>query len=358
MALILPKYFDCVVAIGADYPTDGKKKVWIALFFIIFLCAYLTSCSNDDTINKEVNNFEINEIAFPNPPVEIANNDNWSFQLINYFNVVKVSETKYYMYFTAFENNVSYYDDFNQNIYLASSTDCVHWQYEHTLIMKNAVEMSVFVLPGDEYPFRLIANVHREKKDWTPECTRMLCMWKSKDGLNFEDRTILLNDMVHDTQNVMIVYPDYLKLFTRSWVLGRYLGLENIGVNRKISVCNFDYDGNQLTSLTMLSPDYVYNSAASLYRGREIMFPTFFNEKEGNNDSCYVKSYVNLGFYTKEISCELGKWLKEDEKWVTVAPGIISIGDKNFIFYNVHTRSHDSGATDKSRYYMIEIVIK
>ena len=316
------------------------------------------SCNKDNFGDSSV--VTISRISFPSPPIEICTSSELGVQFINYFNIVKVRDDMFYMYYQAFDGEV-FHNDFDQNIYFAYSTDGFHWKHErpghmNNIILRNVVEMSVFRVPDETYPFRLIGNVLRDQDQITSECNRTLCIWKSKDGLLFEQKSILLDDVVHDTQNVMLVYNNYMKLYTRDWIWGEINNKRQL-LNRKVAVCNFDFNGKQLTSLEMLPMDHLYNSAASLYKGYELLFPTYFDEIEGGTDSCYVKNYIVNNGVVKELECEFNNCLQSDENWVIISPGIIEINNRTYISYVTNTASHDNQDTGKeeSRFKLVEI---
>lgn len=330
------------------------------LLLVFVLLVY--SCSVFDNPTNEIKN-EITQILFPNPPIEIETNEGAGMQYINYFNILKLAEDKYYMYYTAFEYGVDLSPGWNQNVYFAYSTDGFHYIHKSptgggNLIMKNVVEQMAFYIPGQEKPFRLIGNVKiPSPTSWWKD--RFLYMWESKDGFTFDDPKLLLDDdEMHDTQNVMLVYDDYLKLYARTWKWDEYNGVYQ-RVGRKLSVCTFDLNGNKTSDLQVLQPDYVYTSAATLYNGREILFPTYFNEIMGGDDGCYVMNFVINGTECQELPCEFNRWIEEDEKWVLISPGIITIGEKDYLGYMTKSKSHDNKIGDiVTRYKLIEVVIQ
>lgn len=328
-------------------------------FFACFLALLFSSCNSDDADFTQ-----IQKIVFPSDPIEIASNTDLNMQFINYFNIIKVKGDLYYMYYQAIGRDVTWNSVWDQSLYFAYSRDGFHWTYEKpnggdNKLMSNVIETSVFVIPGDEYPFRLIGNVLRKKgKGFLYSQSYYLCMWKSKDGVIFENPLLLMYG--HDTQNCMIVYEGYLKLFTREWMSREKPEGKREVFNRKISTCKFDYNGLQLTPLKTLYPDYVYNSAVSYYQGNEVFFPTYFNNIDGDPDSCYIKNYVITDGQMRELECEFNIHLEDNEKWAIVSPGLIEIGDKLFISYNTRTESHDSDEKGSliSKYKLIEVEFK
>ena len=297
-------------------------------------------------------------VDFPDPPVEIMSNldessSEYDCRLINYFNIVQVKEDLFYMYYAAFGNN-SGEADIDQGLFFAYSSDAIHWKREtpdggSNLLLENGIqEQSVFKLDTDkEYPFRLIANIKEDGKF-------KLCMWRSKNGyvFDFSDKTVLLDDRLHDTQNVIVPRSTYLRLYTRLW--------NESATNRRNGVAKLTKDANRISSVDTLNGDFLYNSAASLINeSTDLLLPTYMNNKseEVKSDSAYFKAYLNFGSLCQEIDMNLNKWLKDDEKWRIAAPGIIKIKGHSYIAYYTWTWSHDSPqpVDGVSRYYLIRM---
>ena len=150
----------------------------------------------------------------------------------------------------------------------------------------------------------------------------------------------------------MIDKGNRLCLYTRLW--------GNKARNRRIGVADFDLSGNKLTPLDTLYGDYVYNSAASyLNEQYDMLIPTFMNNADGNDksDKAYFVAYLNHDGNNRSYPINLNKWIKDDEKWVLAAPGIIKIGKDNYIAYNTRNWSHDTRMPEGgiSRYYLIKV---
>ena len=337
----------------------GKLSLLVWLGFCI-----ICSCVNEHNKFNNTSFKQIRKIVFPSDPIEIASNTDLNMQLINYFNIIRVKKDLYYMYYQAIGKDVPWNSEWDQNLYFAYSRDGFHWTHRKpngvdNKIMANMIETSVFLIPGDEYPFRLIGNILRKKgRGLLYSQGYYLCMWKSKDGINYEKPLLLMGG--RDTQNSMVVYKGYIKLFTREWMTRDNSNGKRLASNRKISTCNFDYNGMQLTPLRALYPNYVYNPAVSCYKGNEVLFPTYYNNIDGDPDSCYIKNFVITDGKIRELECEFNRHLEDNEKWVVVSPGLIEIGDKLYISYNTRTEPHDSEEKDSliSKYKLIEVEFK
>ncbi len=197
----------------------------------------------------------------------------------------------------------------------------------------------------DQCPFRLIANIEENGKE-------LMCIWKSENGIVFNNRVTVMDDFLHDIQNVVVPTEDNMKLYTRLWD----------GWNRKIATGLLDKDGKLFTSLDTLKIDHVYNSAASKLDSQyDILFPTYMNNKmsDPQTDKAYLKSFLIKDGICQEIECSINKWIKPEEKWMLVSPGIIDIKGDTYIAYNTRTWSHDTKKPDDgiSQYYIIRVKI-
>lgn len=311
-------------------------------------CAILASCS--PKASQEPLEPRTCTISFPEPPVTILDAEKAGKQLIGYLDIVQVGEKDFRMYYIALEKGAEI-KDFNHNLYIAHSDDLVNWKTERPgggsdLIMQGVIEQSVCYLEGDEYPFRLVANVledHRYK----------MCMWFSKDGVDFGRRNVIMEDEMHDAQVSLVPRDNGFKLYYRKSVK---LGPGNY--KRLVLQCDLDKDGNKISESIPAAGEYLYNSAASrLNDESDLLLPTYFNNTPGQGDSCYFKAYVQTGDVAQEIDCPLNRWIGKDEKWAIAGPGIFSLYGRNYIAYNTRNTSHDEGRIDRSEYKLIEISI-
>lgn len=325
-------------------PNDDMKAV--KTFFALVMALSLTSCKSGDLSYRHYS------IEFPEAPVTLFDNEDAGMQRLGYLNVIQESDTLYRMYYLALEKGVEVKDTRHCLCY-AWSNDLVNWHRENPLggsnvLMHNLVDQSVCYLEGDEYPYRLIANVDNERGKYD------MCMWFSKDGINFTDRKLVLDDMNHDSQTVLIPEDGYLKMYLRYTVR---LGPGNY--KRLLAMRHLDYQGNPITEMEIITDEFLYNSAASkLDDDFDLLLPTYFNNAPGMGDACHLNAYIQHGLYSQPIECPLNDWIEEDEKWVSVGPGILHRDGKSYIVYNTYSNSHDApGILPGSRYKLIEIKI-
>lgn len=290
---------------------------------------------------------QIASVNFPDPPVEILSNEDVGMDIINYFNIIQLPGGGYRMYFSGW-NGETYTDDnfeIGQHLYYAESEDGFHYVFKGK-VMDGVIEQSVFLTGEEEKPFGLVGR--------TLENGRLnLFLWKSEDGIEFGDKTMLLIKW-HDTQNAMVPRDGRLKLYTRVW--------GDDWVNRKIAVAEYSADGERLTEIQPLAGDFLYNAApCPVDDGHDLLFPTYFNNKypAGGTDTCFFRCYEADGLYSKEIPCNLNEWIGPDEKWVLASPGFININGDRYLAYNSRNWSHDTpfrkGVT--SRYKLIKATV-
>lgn len=310
------------------------------------LLAFLASCGSEDLSNR------LYSIEFPEAPVTLFDNEEAGLQRMGYLNVIQESDSLFRMYFIGLENGVEVRDT-NYCLFYAWSKDLVNWHREiegreSNKIMDHLCDQSVCYIKGDEYPYRLIANVTNARGKYD------MCMWFSKDGINFTDKKIVLDDMNHDSQTVLIPEDGYLKMYFRKSVR---LGPGNY--KRLVVTRHLDYQGNPITDMEVITDEFLYNTAASkLDKDFDLLIPTYFNNAPGLGDACHLNAYIQHGLYSMPIECPLNDWIEEDEKWVSVGPGILHLDGKSYIVYNTYHNSHDAGEYDGgSNYKLIEIKI-
>lgn len=311
------------------------------------LCCVLASCKGEDLRSR------LYSIEFPQAPVKLFDNIEAGVQRLGYLNVIQESDTLFRMYYIALPEGEEIRDT-NFCLYHAWSRDLVNWhrevpQAEDNVLMRHLCDQYVCYLEGDEYPYRLVANVTNSRGKYD------LSMWFSKDGINFTDRKVVLDDANHDSQTVIIPEDGYLKMYLRHTVR---LGPGNY--KRLLATMRLDYQGNPITTMEDITDEFIYNSAASkLDEDFDLLLPTYFNNAPGLGDACHLNAYIQHGLYSKPIECPLNDWIREDEKWVSVGPGILHLDGKSYIIYNTYSNSHDTSLLPDtvSKYELIEIRI-
>ena len=209
-----------------------------SIILIVLLSVISSSCCHQ---TKK----DILAVSFPEAPVEIMSNTSAGMDLINYFNILQLPQGGYRMYFSGYKADECGPDWDNQNLYYAESTDGIHYE-PCGKVMDSIIEQTVFLTGDREKPFGLVGRVRENKKF-------AMYMWKSKDGLEFGDKTLLLNGW-HDTQCFMVPRNGRFKLYTRTW--------DDDHRNRKNAVVEFSPEGERLSEISPLPGDFLYNSAA------------------------------------------------------------------------------------------------
>ena len=285
-------------------------------------------------------------VAFPDPPVEIVSNADFGMQLINMFNIIRIPDGTYRMYFIANPKDGIAENEHLQNLYYAESQDGFHYELKGKL-MDELVEQTVFLVKDKEYPYRMVGNQWIGEKSWE----RGMFLWKSKDGITFTDRKMLY-DFLHDTQNVMIPRGNRLKLYSRV--------TQEHYKNRRMTVAEFNQEGEQISDTEILAGDFLYNTAACKVDERyDLLFPTYYNTHGGTTDACFFRCYLADGPFVRELPCALNRWVEADEKWMLAAPGFVYINGERYLAYNTRTRSHETSQTGMvSKYKLIKAVLE
>ena len=285
-------------------------------------------------------------VAFPEPPVEIVSNEDFGMQLINMFNIIRIPDGTYRMYFIANPKDGIAENEHLQNLYYAESQDGFHYELKGKL-MDELVEQTVFLVKDKEYPYRMVGNQWIGEKSWE----RGMFLWKSKDGITFTDRKMLY-DFLHDTQNVMIPRGNRLKLYSRV--------TQEHYKNRRMTVAEFNQEGEQISDTEILAGDFLYNTAACKVDERyDLLFPTYYNTHGGTTDACFFRCYLADGPFVRELPCALNRWVEADEKWVLAAPGFVYINGERYLAFNTRTKSHETSQTGMvSKYKLIKAVLE
>ena len=285
-------------------------------------------------------------VAFLDPPGEIVSNADFGMQLINMFNIIRIPDGTYRMYFIANPKDGIAENEHLQNLYYAESQDGFHYELKGKL-MDELVEQTVFLVKDKEYPYRMVGNQWIGEKSWE----RGMFLWKSKDGITFTDRKMLY-DFLHDTQNVMIPRGNRLKLYSRV--------TQEHYKNRRMTVAEFNQEGEQISDTEILAGDFLYNTAACKVDERyDLLFPTYYNTHGGTTDACFFRCYLADGPFVRELPCALNRWVEADEKWVLAAPGFVYINGERYLAFNTRTKSHETSQTGMvSKYKLIKAVLE
>ena len=282
-------------------------------------------------------------VSFPEPPIEIATNEDFGMGLINYFNIIQLSDGTYRMYFSANEGSGIAEDEWAQNLYLAESADGFHYEMKGKL-MDAIIEHSVCRVDDKTWPYRLVGSQMEDGH-------QSLFLWKSKDGISFTDRKMLHKDK-HDTQNVLIPRGQRMKLYSRVTQEGYK--------NRRVTLAEFSLDGEQLSDTEVLAGDFLYNNAACQVDERfDLLFPTYYNTHGGTTDACFFRCYLADGPFVRELPCALNRWVEETEGWMLASPGFIIINGERYLAFCTRTETHEHSHTGMvSQYKLIKVVLE
>ena len=305
------------------------KKILLLTLLSLAFCA----CSRKTIVG----------VRFPEPPIEIAANEDFGMGLINYFNILQLPDGTYRMYFSGNEKSGVAEEEWSQNLYYAESADGFHYQLKGK-VMDALIESSVCLVEDKEWPFRLVGNQIEDGK-------HCMFLWKSKDGISFTGRRQLF-DFKHDTQNVLVPRGKTMKLYSR--VTHEHYK------NRRITLSEFTLDGDQLSEEVVLAGDFLYNNAASkVDRRYDLLFPTYYNTHGGTTDACMFRCYLADGPFVRELPCGLNQWVQADESWYLAAPGFLFIDGERYLAFNTRTESHEHSHDGMvSKYKLIKVVLE
>ena len=328
-------------------------------------------------------------VQFGTPITILANNDEEAVEeeklLLSYFNIVQLSDKMYYLYYAAYGEGVR--QEYNQNLLFAYSTDGIHYTrgfpeginppFEGTnKIFSNAnttnfTGQNIFKCLDPEYPWRMVCQQHTENGEDN------VYMIKSKDGINFDESTrrMLQHGIkyvngtavqnFHDTQYGVVCRGNIIKFFSRNNVNYHIAEAGKARKSREITVAFYDLDGNTILPEKNLPLRYVYNSAAVPFDDRrELIFPTGFGMNSfigGVQDQTYtLNAYVVDGNLVNEVETNISSVIEADDKWITFAPSMITIGDDQYLVYQTRDFEHDTSPTfgvNVSRYRIVPVVI-
>lgn len=306
----------------------------------------LTSCDRDDGSLYDY----VYKIEFKGNPIEIMSStqafSSYDRVGLNYFNIIKIKEDLFYMYYLAFGEDTDG-TDLSQRMLFAYSTDLFHWsktipQKDNNLILENLADASVSYNPELDWPFRLVCRKMVDR-------VNHLAMYRSKNGYEFEFCKYLL-DGKYDTQSACIDGWEGYRLYTRMW--------NDEHTDRMIGVAKFDREDNCIDSLKSIGLHYVYNPACSKVDEKYVMLmPSYMNnlEKDGS-DKMKVLTYLmdNNGVFPVETNFNQ----IENYDQIYISPGLVEWQGDKYISYQVKNQTHDKEALPETTYKLLKVVFK
>ncbi len=195
------------------------------------------------------------------------------------------------------------------------------------------------------YPFRLYYNAQNKKG------VKRLYQAKSRDGLNFEKDKII--NEYRDNQVSAIPINNGVKLFLRKWPKNY--------TTRKLSVKEFDLEGNVVKDDIILDLENVYTSSVQVLNEKEnLLLPTFFvNDNHPINLKAYLlKVDSNKISELKTVNTNL--MVEDSMNMGTISPGLIRYQGKNYVLWTDSGIQHGTGNSN-SKYithiYLVEMQI-
>lgn len=266
---------------------------------------------------------------------------------IGYFNVLKISEEMYYMYYSCVGmNDYPSANDGAQHLALAYSTDSVNWTRgipsgitppvsgTNLVFQNKVVGAQVFKVMDNEYPYRMLASYRTASNPDTR-------LYKSADGVNFSLVRVVF-DYYMDNQVSCIVKGNIVKVYCR-WRSDVDGVSTSANTHRWLGVFTMDIDGNVILPPTTFGGRFFYQaSAAVLDDRREVMFPTVYNSE---TDTQWIHCYIVEGRNMTRIPLDTSSMIESDEKSYYVAPGLINVGNDMYLYMSCRTTSHNAFST-------------
>lgn len=289
---------------------------------------------------------KITQVTFDyNPTVCLSTADSSATQYDNYqfsfFNVLKISDTMYHLYYTSFGKNDNTSSSSYKHLMFAYSTDGTTWVRGFApnhlapnpdgIIFENSVfEHHVFKVQDSNFPYRLICNYGVGKRD-------RIRLYKSADAINFTlVRDILMGN--YDSQMTAIDRGGMIKVYLRL----RTATQSSQTGNRQIGYFYCDYDGNLIAPPTLaFDAENLYNSAAMpLDSHRDILFPTHYDADADQQD---LRCYIIDNNAVVQVPINTSKIISTNYQTFYVSPrGIVDIGGEQYIFYMARDTQHDT----------------
>lgn len=331
-----------------------RKYVTLSIFIssLLLICVgvpFLAFSQTNQLSRKWANTFTLSEPITIMTSSSDATEFGFDNRYLGYFTILQIKPDLFYMYYECCGTN----RNVNNHLAFAYSTDGMNWVksypegISHTvyddqnqlientnlIFYKDIREFDVVKVLDYDYPFRMIANECVNQDKFTNDT--QLCMWKSKDGVNFVDKVVLLTSK-HDTQPSVIVRGNMMKIYLR------LRGPQKIS-ERHIGYMYVDLEGTMIAPPTLLSDDLYYTSAASILdESREILFPTYFDQKhpeENHFEACVVENNI-----LHKLDVDMSILSRGDDKWGMICSHIITINHSQYIAYQQTNFDH-TGAT-------------
>lgn len=333
-----------------------RKIVFVEVAFFSFwvLTSFSTYSQTQKHIFDGVAQFTLGEPMVIMSSSADATESSYDNKYLGYFSILQLKPNLFYMYYEC--NGTNRHVD--NHIAFAYSTDGMNWvrsypegvshivyndkkgiiSNSNLITFQDVLEFDVVKVPDLEYPFRMVANERVNKDEYMNDTH--LCMWKSKDGVNFEEKVVLLPSK-HDTQPSVIVRGNMMKIYLR------LRGPESLS-ERHIGYMFVDLEGTMITPPTLLSNDLYYTSAASILDdNREILFPTYFDQKhpeDNHYEACIVEDNTLY-----KIDADMSALTSGDDKWGMICPHIITISHAQYLAYHQANFDHNLVTSAKVR---------
>jgi hypothetical protein len=339
------------------------------LFAAILILSFLSACTSRRTIIRyDTSNMPFDlEIIRSSREVVLTQTLPWEEQMMGYFKVLKTGDRQWQMWYSSWDNKRK--DDYSDYLVYAHSTDGEHWikniPGKETNILRGTghpqrdglVEQDVFIDSTSQFPYKMIYTAKDSSDGWREKTF----VEESKDGLDWVHKKILWNQK-HDSQFSVILRNGQYQIYLRHWATRNGSRYRTIGLAITDKDWNTIEEPHNILTANFDGPfPHLYNPGASrISNDLDILFPTFFNEKDNAVKFGLAYVYRNKAVLT-DLNITDAFLSGEPANWGIVAPGLVPAGKNSYWLYYYATNMVHSDYNKAGRhfkYFRIKIKVK
>lgn len=328
-----------------------------------------TACSTSRSVIKyDTTNLPFDfEIIKESRQVVLTQTLPWEEQMMGYFKVLKTGNKKWRMWYSSWDNRRK--DDYSDYLVYAYSNDGRNWIKKipgrETNILRGTghpqrdgiVEQDVFLDPATAYPYKMIYTAKDSLDGWREKTF----VEESQNGIDWINKKILWNEK-HDSQFSVVVRNGLYHIYLRHWEVHNGVRYRTIGLAIADTSWNTIQKPHNILMNNFDGPfPHLYNPAVSkISNDLDILFPTFFNEKDNAVKFGLAYVYRNQPMLT-DLNLTDAFLSGEPANWGIVAPGLISAGKNVYWLYYYATNMVHSDydkAGRRFKYYRIKVRVR
>lgn len=292
----------------------------------------------------------------------------WEEQMMAYYKVLKTGKKKWQMWYSTWDNKRK--SDYSNYLTYAHSKDGKNWIKEipgktdnnilrgtgHPQI-DGIVEQDVIIDESSPLQYKMIYTAC----DPTDNNKEKTFLEESADGINWTNKRILWNRK-HDSQFSVIERNGLYHIYLRYWEIYKDVRYRTIGL------AITDKDWNTIAEpVNVFKADFesdyphLYNPAASkISDDLDVLFPTYFNEKNDKIKVCLAYMYKGRYVLT-DVDITEDLFAGENANWAIAMPGLVKEGKNTYWLYYYGTNMAHSqylNISKEFKYYRIKLKIK